>query len=157
MAFADLATSLGGVGPGTYVFGQLVLNEETGGVNMIEPTTEVEFVGEEQNLKPLSNVREHAVREGNIVTITPSEEMKKETDEVIIERDDSDGNNATELILEQVLQSPLLHTLLFFEEGIEEVRYVSGVAERLLRHVRIGYEIDDTVVFNGETYRIRTA
>jgi len=151
MVDADLVTSLGGVGPGTYRFGQLVeedmLNEETSGIKISEPTTEVELVGDEPVLEPPSGLEEDVERDGDVFSVSPSEEHET----LVVERTEGD---APELILEQVLQSPLLRGIVWlFEEGAQEVRWVHN--ERMLGYVRTAYGIEDRFAFDGDVYEMR--
>jgi len=154
MVDADLATSLGGVGPGTYRFGQLVedglLDEGTNGIEVSEPTTEVEFVGQglDSALEPPPGLEENVERDGDVVTVSPSEGKGM----LVIKRVEGE---APELILEQVLQSTLLWGVVgLFDEGTEEVRWGEN-GERLLGHVRTAYGIDDKFEYDGEVYEIR--
>ena len=154
MVDADLATSLGGVGPGTYRFGQLVedyiLKEETNGIKMSEPTTEIEFVGEDSGpiLEPPPGLEEDVKRDGDIFSVSPSEDQGM----LVVKRAEGD---APGLIPEQVLQSSLLWGVVWlFEEGAEEVRWGEN-GPRLLRHVRTAYGIDDTFEYEGDVYEIQ--
>jgi hypothetical protein len=155
MVDSDLATSLGGVGPGTYRFGHLIrdniFDEEKDEIELAEPTTEVEFVGEDSGpaLEPPPGLKGEVKRDGNIAIVSSSEEQGM----VVVRRTEGD---APELILEQVLQSPLLRGIVWlFEEGAEEVRWgVNG--ERLWGHVKTGYGIDDMFEYDGDVYEMRT-
>jgi hypothetical protein len=153
MVDSDLATSLGGVGPGTYRFGHVARNsipsEETKGIELIEPTTEVEFVGEDSPvLEPSSGLEKDVERYGDVFSVSPSEEHEM----LVVERTKGD---ASELILEQVLQSPLLRGIVWlFEDGAEQVRWVHN--ERMLGYVRMGYGIEDKFEYEGNVYEMRT-
>jgi hypothetical protein len=153
MVDSDLATSLGGVGPGTYRFGHVarnsIPNEETKEIELAEPTTEVEFVGEDSPvLEPPSGLEEDVERDGDVFSVSPSEEHEM----LVVERTKGD---APELILEQVLQSPLLRGIVWlFEDGAEQVRWVHN--ERMLGYVRTAYGIDDRFEYDGNMYEMRT-
>ena len=151
MVDSDLATSLGGVGPGTYRFGHIardsIPSEEANQIELIGPTTEVEFVGDEPVLEPPSGLEEDVERDGGVFSVLPSEDEEM----LVVERTEGD---APELILEQVLQSPLLRGIVWlFEEGAEEVRWVHN--ERMLGYVRTAYGIDDRFGFEGDVYEMR--
>jgi len=151
MVDSDLATSLGGVGPGTYRFGHLIrdniFNKETGEIELVEPMTEVEFVGDDPVLEPPSGLEEDVERDGGVFSVSSSEEH----DTLVVKKAEGD---APELILEQVLQSPLLRGIVWlFEEGAEEVRWVHN--ERMLGYVRTAYGIDDRFAFDGDVYEMR--
>ena len=152
MVDSDLATSLGGVGPGTYRFGHIardsIPSEETNEMELIEPTTEVELVGEDSPvLEPPSGLEEDVERDGDVFSVSPSEEHEM----LVVRKAEGD---APELILEQVLQSPLLRGIVWlFEDGAEQVRWVHN--ERMLGYVRTAYGIDDRFEYDGDVYEMR--
>jgi len=155
MVDADLVTSLGGVGPGKYRFGHLVegdmLDEGTNGIVMSEPTTEVEFVGDNSGpvFQPPPGLEDDVERDGGVFSVSPSEEQ-----EMLVVR--ITEGDAPELIPEQVLQSTLLWGVVrLFDEGAEEVRWGEN-GGRLLEHVRTAYGIDDKFEYDGDVYEILT-